>query len=200
MLGIIIVFTSFFLSAGAYGQGTCVDESTQDAINWVKELIKKDSNLINRVDTSFLKTPNNDVLSQQKCRTNAENLMDRSFKVYAFLSFSVPQETWLELSNDLKKINGVVVLRGIPNNSFVELSKRIQDLDKKGFSIPLQINPLLFEKFAITQVPSYVVVDGDKFDKVTGNVSIKFALDLMTSQGETEEVKHLAFKLRGNES
>lgn len=186
-----------FLFGNTYGQETCLDKYEKDGANWVRELIKQDSNLMNRLDTSFLNPANNEVLSKQKCRVNTEDL-NQSFKVYAFLSFSVPHETWLELSNDLKKVNGTFVLKGIPNNSFIELSKRMQNLDKEGLSIPIQIDPLLFDKFAITQVPSYVVVDGDKFDKVTGNISIKCALNLMGSKGETEEVKHLILKLRGN--
>lgn len=194
---IIAVLIALSMVKSVYGQQTRLDAIAEDATNWVRELIKKDPNL--HLDMDFLNIPNHDAPIQKQCRTNTTDFMNNPFKMYVFLSFSVPRETWLELSKDLQKVNGVIVLKGLPENSFIELAKRIQELDKEGLSIPVQIDPLLFEKYSIVQTPSYIVVEENRFDKVTGNLSINGALELIASKGETQEGKRLLLKLRGEE-
>lgn len=194
MSGMIKTSILFLLTLPIFGQDSWLEDVSQKAdqetINWVRELIKKDTIL---KESNIASEQSLEILSKQKCRiTNLEN---QPFRIYAFLSFSVSQTAWLELSEELKKVNGVIVLRGIPENSFKEFYKKIQALDQQGFSVTLQINPLLFEKYEIAKVPAFVVTDGDIYDKVMGNISVKSAIELMASKGETIAAKNLALKL-----
>ena len=45
-------------------------------------------------------------------------------------------------------------------------------------------DPQRFKEFSVTQVPAIVVSEGNRFDKVTGAVSLEYALDLMEREGD----------------
>lgn len=107
-----------------------------------------------------------------------------------FISFSVPKATWRELDSQLqslcdkslrgKPLDGAFILRGLPKNSFSELADGIKDIGST-----VLIDPRPFEEYGINKVPAFVLVKGDKFDKVEGNISLSCALDLIANQGET---------------
>jgi type-F conjugative transfer system pilin assembly protein TrbC len=110
-----------------------------------------------------------------------------------FISFSVPEATWLSLSQDLERLDGAFVLRGLPNQSFQALAHHLLKLKERGVNAPIQLDPKKFREFNVSHVPSFVVVNDHThtFDKVSGNVSLQFALDLMSSKGETKEAQTL---------
>ncbi len=115
--------------------------------------------------------------------------------VYLFTSWTIPEETWIQLSHDLNQIGGTLVIRGIPKNSFSEFTKRVLELKKRGFEAAIQIDPGLFLKYQIDKVPALVVADTNAFDKLSGNVSLSFALEQMAEKGETKLAKILNEKL-----
>ena len=75
---------------------------------------------------------------------------DTPLKVY--ISFSVPEATWIEFSKPLEKLGGSFVLKGLPNNSFREFASRIMHLRKAGVLAPITIDPTSCE--TVSQVPS----------------------------------------------
>lgn len=114
-----------------------------------------------------------------------------------FTSFSVPIATWKEHSYVLQKIKGAFVLRGLPNNSFEELSSHILELRKAGVQAEILLDPESFERFEIQSVPSILLQKKDPHDqvvyekivcdKVAGNIPIVSALTLFSEKGDTKE-------------
>lgn len=105
--------------------------------------------------------------------------------LYIFVSLSFPDEVLKTLSRQAKTLGGTLVIRGLVDNSFKATQKRVREL-----GIPLNIDPTLFERFEVKHIPTFVLTtlkDGKikgSFDKVTGNVSVKSALELFSQEGE----------------
>ncbi len=104
-----------------------------------------------------------------------------------FLSFSMPEkslESWLK---QCKIYGATPVIRGLINNSFKETIQTIYRLSEKT-QMGIQLDPVLFQTFDITQVPAVVSVtsvpDCPKamdcksisFDKLYGEVTLDYAL------------------------
>lgn len=136
--------------------------------------------------------------------------------IVAFVSFSMPEASIKKIIADTLKVNGTVAFVGFKNNDFKETAKEIRRLDiRKG---NIQINPNAFKQYRIDVVPSIVMVkaqaeeslDGEgcvlpqNYSKVTGDVSLEFALELM-AKNEAQDLKTLAehylatFKNVGNQ-
>ena len=104
-------------------------------------------------------------------------------KIFVAISFSVPDNVWISLSKELEKEGGVFVLRGLPNNSFSELAAKLLSLKKSGVNAAIQLNPIFFQTHQITNVPAFIVKAGDEFNKISGNISLKSALEKMLLKG-----------------
>lgn len=115
-----------------------------------------------------------------------------------FISFSVPEATWLSLSQEAASVGGgIFVLQGLPSNSFVELAQRLFKMKEQGLNIQVEIDPLRFRKYGISTVPTFVVQGSESFDQLGGHVSLAYALETMSHRGETQEAKQLYEKSRG---
>jgi type-F conjugative transfer system pilin assembly protein TrbC len=126
-------------------------------------------------------------LLQGKCVKTTPS-QDQQFNLYVFVSFSMTDESWLSISKAVEQLGGSLVLRGLPNNSFQELAKKIHDLRKRGVNAHIQIDPRLFTKYAIEKVPCFVVLEESSFEKLYGNVSLPFALEKMSGK-TTQELR-----------
>lgn len=109
--------------------------------------------------------------------------------LYIFVSLSMSKSLLGQYDQVAKQIEAKLVIRGFKNNSFKETIEVTQKL-------AMQVDPVAFRKFGITSVPSFVLADNSKFDKLVGNVSIKYALDQFEAQGDlktqaTEYLKRL---------
>lgn len=117
--------------------------------------------------------------------------------LYIFVSLSLPNETLKTLSQQAKALGGNLVIQGLLKNSFKETQIRLRDL-----GIPIDIDPTLFERFDVKRIPSFVLTeikDGDiqgPYDKVTGNVSVKAALELFAMEGELVEIAQTLLQKR----
>lgn len=109
-----------------------------------------------------------------------------------FVSFSMPKQTLVNLDQISQKIGAKLVIRGLKNNSFKETFEFSKSLSKRG--VVIDIDPKSFEKYKITQVPAFVINNGDKYDKLTGNVNIAHTLKEFTSSGELKEEAMKYFK------
>lgn len=149
-----------------------------EAIEWLRQQLKE----------SFSAQAIEDSKSHQidKCQQCFhEEVASSHAQVLVFMSFSIPPNVWISLSQELEHVQGTFVLRGIPQQSFQLLAKRVLELKNQGVNAPIQLDPQAFKTYQIEHVPSFVVMDDDKFDKVIGNVSLQFALNLMTQKGQT---------------
>lgn len=110
----------------------------------------------------------------------------KNSKLLVFTSFSLPLESWKEFSHVLQKTGGSFVLRGLPENSFQILSKKIIELKKAGIQAEILLDPECFEKYAINAIPSVVLEDGKCHDKIAGNIKLPVTLSLFAKSGNTK--------------
>lgn len=107
-------------------------------------------------------------------------------KLFIFMSFSVPENIWLSLSQEMKGKQAVFVLRGLPQNSFKLFAQKIGHLKEKGMEASVQIHPNLFNEYSVDRVPTFVLTK-HPVSKVSGVVSLKYANDLLSREREKLE-------------
>jgi type-F conjugative transfer system pilin assembly protein TrbC len=110
----------------------------------------------------------------------------KNSKLLVFMSFSLPLESWKEFSHVLQKTGGSFVLRGLPENSFPLLARKIIELKKAGIQAEILLDPESFDKYAINAIPSVVLEDGKHHDKIAGNIKLPVTLALFAKSGSTQ--------------
>ena len=110
-----------------------------------------------------------------------------------FVSFSMPEATLSRLVDQAARAGASLVLRGLVEESMVRTVTRVQHLIGKR-QVAVQIDPQAFDRYAVTQTPSFVLVrDGtqavpcksgtclpsDAFVLAAGDVSLEYALAFM---------------------
>ena len=117
-------------------------------------------------------------------------------QLYVFVSFSMPAKTIEDISKLAKKVDGVLVLRGLHNNSFKETAQKINELVAKT-NWGMVISPEEYTKFNINAVPAFVLAELDfkgevkRHDKLAGNVSLDYALREFSKKGELHKEAQL---------
>lgn len=112
-----------------------------------------------------------------------------------FVSHSMPIGLLKRYAKDAAKYNGVLVFRGLPEGSFHKLSRLASDISgDNGKGIAMQIDDEAFKAFDIKHVPTIVLskpasifseqVRGGSFDKISGNITIKYALEVFAKEGD----------------
>jgi type-F conjugative transfer system pilin assembly protein TrbC len=112
-----------------------------------------------------------------------------------FVSSSMPIGLLKSYAREAIRYNGVLVFRGLPAGSFYKLSQLVTDIssDITGY-IAMQIDDEAFKAFDIKSVPTIVLskpasifseqVRGGSFDKISGNITIKYALEVFAKEGD----------------
>ena len=127
--------------------------------------------------------------------------------LYIFISLSLHKNTILELLSQAKRVGGVLVLRGLKEGSWkktIEFMLPILEEHEEG----IILDPTLFKRFDIGKVPAIVLAKDlrldsdylgnntggsdfnnerakpDSFDKISGNISIDYALRLFRQKGD----------------
>jgi type-F conjugative transfer system pilin assembly protein TrbC len=132
--------------------------------------------------------------------SNREEAKERQFAgFYIFVSTSMPKPLLKSYLQEANKYGGVLVLKGLPQGSFKELTKFIIDLTANNSNLQdiaanIQIDDEAYEKFKIVSVPTIVLsFDPEyhpnqsatfKFDKMIGNVGVKYSLEEFSKSGE----------------
>jgi conjugal transfer pilus assembly protein TrbC len=95
-----------------------------------------------------------------------------------FISLSMPQSTLDRLVDQAVAYKVPLTIRGLKEQSFKLTTEAVATLLKKR-SAQIHIDPRLFERFAIKQVPAFVVVDPatGASGTVFGDVSVDYALE-----------------------
>ena len=127
----------------------------------------------------------------------AEALKPRP-RLQIFVSHSMPISLLKSYAKEATKYNGVLVFRGLPAGSFHRLAKLVSDISgDNAEGIAMQIDDEAFKAFAVKSVPTIVLskaasifseqVKGGAFDKIGGNVTIKYALEVFAKEGDLKE-------------
>ena len=124
--------------------------------------------------------------------------MGEAPRFIAFASLSMPPAALRTMIDDVTRAGGVVVLRGLPQNSAKALTAALSKVARSGEQLTgVGIDPRLFRAFGIEAVPTYVVTSSDfdlcggfdclsavpPHDRMTGNVSAAYALETFARGG-----------------
>jgi|GEM_PF-1161864 len=126
-----------------------------------------------------------------------------------FVSSSMNKSLLKAYARSAKKYGAVLIFNGLPEGSFRSLSNLVFDItEDETESFAMQIDDTAFEEYKIKAVPSFVLVkeqsiwdsdfDGNtnsgfsqstakSFDKVSGNIGIRRALEMFAKKGELSE-------------
>jgi len=105
-------------------------------------------------------------------------------KTYVFVSFSLPENLFIETLKESSSLKLPVLLNGLYQNDLQKTAQKIIELIKEAPNLEMQINPNAFEKFNIKAVPAVVVARKNCFDVVYGNLTIKESLAKIKEKGE----------------
>jgi len=93
-----------------------------------------------------------------------------------FVSFSMPDGVLENIIGRAKVYGFSPVLRGFKDNSYIKTVQALQGIiEKTGYGVV--IDPEVFREFAVTVVPTFVIVKGGKITKLSGNVSFEYVLE-----------------------
>lgn len=107
-------------------------------------------------------------------------------RTYVFVSFSMPQQLLSETLQESTQYHLPVILNGLHHNSMPETIQTIQQFSKAIPGATFEIDPTMFERFSIQQVPALVVESGDCFDVIYGNLSLSEGLSRIEQKGECQ--------------
>jgi type-F conjugative transfer system pilin assembly protein TrbC len=111
-----------------------------------------------------------------------------------FVSSSMSDALLKEYAMEARKYNATLVLNGLPNDSWQELSRLVAAVNEGAEELAMQIDDQAFIEYEITAVPTIVLAKQQDcfalqtcrhvFDKVVGNLDIKAALELFAGDGD----------------
>lgn len=117
--------------------------------------------------------------------TAPEKKENAASQIIVFVTLSMSDDSLKTYAHDLQKINGRLVIRGLVEDSLPKTKARLEKL-----GIAIDIDPPMFDKFNIEMAPviiharlskgEYVL---DDFDRITGQVSLHYAIDKFAESG-----------------
>lgn len=116
--------------------------------------------------------------------------------LFIMVSFSIPRESIERLAAQAGKANGTLVLRGLVDDSLTKTAEIAGDFIKRHPGSQFQIDPTLFNRFAVDQVPTFVISTQppdastcgkecdarNTFASVSGDVTLDYALEYLAKQ------------------
>lgn len=143
-------------------------------------------------------------IGRKSLQLNEDKQSARYPQLLIFVSFSMPLEVLKALASQAGQAGGKLVLRGLVNGNFKDTAEKIKELQKDIIDEVI-IDPTLFEAYQVEIVPTFVLrrertdkIEKTSYhDRLSGNISLEYALEQFTSSGNTsQEATHLLKILR----
>lgn len=121
-------------------------------------------------------------------KKGAANDRNSKLQLYYFISFSMPEKSLIRAVEDAERIQAILTLRGMKNDSMRETMMTIKEYigERKA---QFQIDPVLFEEFNIKMAPALALIESPNcqacgkgemlLPPIFGDVSISYALKEM---------------------
>jgi type-F conjugative transfer system pilin assembly protein TrbC len=132
--------------------------------------------------------------------------LKQSSELKIFVSSGMSRELLKSYAKEAKLYGGTLLLKGLPGGNFKGLSKLVMSLGNEDEIPTMQIDQEAFEKFEVNSVPVIVLAQShncfkgqscqQRFDKVTGNIGIRAALELFKDKGHLAEVAKELLELK----
>lgn len=136
-------------------------------------------------------------------------------KVYLFISSSMPDETvhnYLETLERVDEENLILLMKGfVPGERdtyLIRIAKKdmhCTDLLQsenpevcERFEIPIKIQPSLFDKYEISQVPALVYQTRENAWKISGDMALDYLLEKINAEAQSLGLAGLVNTLRGS--
>jgi conjugal transfer pilus assembly protein TrbC len=145
-----------------------------------------------------------------------QNTISEHDKIYLFISSSVPIATlrnYAAMINHARAAQVVMVLRGfvggmkkiMPTMNFIgEILKKDQDCDFtqekcESYQANIQIDPMLFQRFAIEEVPALVFLPDQQTEPliIHGDAGLDYLLERINREAKNTNLDNLIAALRG---
>lgn len=105
--------------------------------------------------------------------------------VSVFVSFSMPGRLLEETLKESSRLHIPAYLNGLHHNSMKDTALKVMELSQRIPDLNLAIDPTLFERFGIQQVPALVVDEGYAFDVIYGHLTLQEGLSRIAGHGDT---------------
>ena len=189
ILSIIIVIATIFY-------GVC---TANEDLDWASDLSQKSTAMVwQNLKEIFTQTTQLESGSEPDLPNTTRSKQES--ELYVFVSTSMPKPLLKSYVSEAKKYGGVLVFKGLPNGSFKELAVLLAELNTGSIyaandtsSPGLQIDDEAFDRFEVSAVPTIILSTTSEYqphqtstviyDKITGNVGIKYALEQFSSSG-----------------
>ena len=176
--------------------------ASEEDIKWAKDLTNSSIDTVwQNLKNIFKSQEQSEIAGGSELRDKTG--MGRQFSgLYIFVSQSMPQALLKNYLHEANKYGGVLVLKGLPQGSFKELAKFVTDItgtsdNAHDIEANIQIDDEAYDKFNVVVVPTIVLsLSSDyhplestdfKFDKMVGNVGVKYSLEEFSNSGELKE-------------
>ncbi|KGT87923.1 TrbC protein [Erwinia typographi] len=104
-----------------------------------------------------------------------------------FLSFSIPEDGLKQMVPAATRFHIPALINGLVDNNFRKTVEAVFRLARENNQGGGQIDPRQFSKYGITTVPALVVTCDAGYDRITGNMKLKEALERIAAEGDCAE-------------
>lgn len=109
--------------------------------------------------------------------TDTRGPYEQEGEVLVFVSFSMPNQALKALAAEIHGRKARLILRGLHQDSFAQTKAKLDEL-----GITVDIDPTLFNKYAITRVPTFVQQTKTTTKRVSGNLTFSYVTELFQGQ------------------
>lgn len=172
---------------------TCKQKVNEEDIKWISELTDKEQ-------TAFWQRMQNKA-TEYFGEEKMINMANPRPKLQIFVSSSMPKNLLREYAKESVIYKGALIFKGVIDGKITKFTELIGEILEVDSNAVIQIDDESFAAFGIEQVPTIVLSEQNrlvdiihneenitpKYDKVTGNIGIRYALELFSQDGEMKK-------------
>lgn len=180
-----VIFLSFLIISLCSLQADCGKQSLSCPLDptFLKEAEAFSKTSLEKVENVLQTEGFKSLLAEIENTPKPLNQPNRSVDLYVFVSFSMGEKSLLNLAREAKFTGATLVMKGFKDNS---LKKTVAALYKIILTTGqgVSIDPELFKTFKVIAVPTFVLANDSRHDRLQGHVSLAYALETFTKEGE----------------
>ena len=190
----IVLALSILITGSSYANEQQLIDSVLNSKR-LEEEITQSKKLINSRHDDIVNADNSQL--QTLINTRKQQITGKTFSNYKkpeqknnliiFISLSLPDDSLKNYYLEARRYNAVLAIRGFINDSLKDTVAYFKKSGEEGIAVT--VDPESFRKFNVTNAPAIIVKDpnSDIYDKVTGNVTVNYALQKIADQGDLKD-------------